>query len=564
MADVFLAVSRSQTGLEKLAVIKRLRPEVAEDDEELEHFKGMFWDEAKLAMLLNHPNVVHTYDASDTEDSLYIVMEYIEGQSLGALLRELARREEPLAHHVAAFIVSETLAGLHYAHDLDDLKGSALTIIHRDVSPQNILLAYDASVKLVDFGVAKASSRSTATRAGTFKGKARYMAPEQVLNGNVDRRVDIYAAGIVLWEAIARRPLVTGANTIEQLVNVVKTEPERLSNIVPDVDPELEAIVHRAVTRDPAARYATGLAMREALQGYIARVGGSPRAELATLMTTLFAKRRAETAKVVRERLALEASRDAPVDSGTSPVILLDSERCEGSLPSLASGARSLRPGSQTVTGTGTGPRMPVVEESPPPSRSSRKMVPLLVGALLLLVLIVGVMAGMLFSNKKTDVAVTPPPPPATTTAPPQTTPPPVVPTATATEAANPAPAASTAAIAEPAKPPVGYQAPPPRALPPAAPWGARPAAPKAAAETPAAPAPAPAAEAQSGFLTLDTYPWTKVSENGRVLGNTPLVGVPLSAGTHVLTLDNPQDNIHQTTTVVVKAGETTAKRLGF
>ena len=561
MADVFLAVSRSQTGLEKLAVIKRLRPEVAEDDEELEHFKGMFWDEAKLAMLLSHPNVVHTYDASDTEDSLYIVMEYIEGQSLGALQRELARREEPLAHHVAAFIVSETLAGLHYAHELHDLKGHALTIIHRDVSPQNILLAYDASVKLVDFGVAKASSRSTATRAGTFKGKARYMAPEQVLNGKVDLRVDLYAAGIVLWETIARRPLVTGANTIEQLVNVVKTEPERLSSIVPDVDPELEAIVHRAIARDPAARFPTALAMREALQGYIARVGGSPRADLATLMTTLFAKRRAETAKVVRERLALEATRDAPVDSGTSPVIVLDSERGEGSLPSLGSGARSLRPGSQTITGTGTGPQMPSVEE-PPPSRSSRKTIPLLIGALLLLVLVVGVMAGMLFANKKPEVAVAPPPPATTTAPPPATTQAPVVPTAT--EAAPPPPAASTVAIAEPARPPVGYQAPPPRALPPAAPWGARPAAPKAATpETPAAAAPAPAAEAQ-GFLTLDTYPWTKVSENGRVLGNTPLVGVPLAAGTHVLTLDNPQDNIHQTTTVVVKAGETTAKRLGF
>ena len=564
MADVFLAVSRSNGGLEKLAVIKRLRPEVAEDAEELEHFKGMFWDEAKLAMLLNHANVVHTYDATDADDSLYIVMEYIEGQSLSALQRELERKKERLEPFHAAWIMSEVLAGLHYAHDLHDLTGKALTIVHRDVSPQNILVGYDASVKLVDFGVAKASSRSTETRAGTFKGKARYMAPEQILNGIIDRRVDIYAAGAVLWEILARRTLVTGTNTVEQLVNVVKMEPDRLSSVVPDIDPELEAIVHKAISRDPLARYETAQQMREALVVYVNRVGGQKIPDLQALLGRLFSKRRDETSKVIRERLAVEAARDAAADSGTTPVLTLEHERGESSLPSIHSGARSV---AQPVSGTSASALMRAPEPPPLPDsgRGSKKTIVWLVAVLMLLLLVVGVMAGILVAGKKKPDAVAQSAPPTTAPLEAQPTGGGVAPSAAAvTPPPAPTASASSVVIADAPKTPAPVVAPPPVALPPRGYVGPLPGArPKsAAAETPATPAPSP--EEKGGFVTIDTYPWTKVSENGRVLGTTPLVNCPLGAGTHVLSLDNPQDNVHTTTTVVVKPGETVSKRLAF
>ena len=567
MADVFLAVSRSNGGLEKLAVIKRLRPEVAEDAEELEHFKGMFWDEAKLAMLLNHANVVHTYDATDADDSLYIVMEYIEGQSLSTIQRELERKKERLEPFHAAWIMSEVLAGLHHAHDLHDLTGKALTIVHRDVSPQNILVSYDASVKLVDFGVAKASSRSTETRAGTFKGKARYMAPEQILNGVIDRRVDIYAAGAVLWEILARRPLVTGTNTVEQLVNVVKMEPDRLSSVVPDIDPELEAIVHKAISRDPLARFATALEMRDAFVAYVNRVGGQRLPDLAALLGRLFSKRREETSKVIRERLAVEAARDAAADSGMTPMLALDQDRGEGSVPSIHSGARSV---AQPVFGTSASIlRVPEPTSTPSPdsNRGPKRTIVWLVAVLMLLILVVGVMAGVLVAEKKKPDVVAQPVAPtvASPDAPPTpmgggaaatvaATPPPAVPTASASAAVvaeGPKPTAPVA-LAQPALPPRGYVGVLPQAARPKS----------AAAEAPAAPA--PPSDEKSGFVTLDTYPWTKISENGRILGTTPLVGYALSAGTHVLSLDNPQDNVHSTTTIVVKPGETVSKRLAF
>ena len=341
MADVYLAVSRTTSGLEKLAVIKRLRPDIGDDPEEVAHFKGMFWDEAKLAMLLNHSNVVHTHDAYEESGALCLVMEYIEGQSLNKVQKELARRGRKLTPAQAALIMSEILAGLHYAHELKSLSGEKLSIVHRDVSPQNILLGYDGNIKLVDFGVAMASTRSTETRAGTLKGKARYMAPEQVLNqGTLDRRADIYAAGVVLWELIANRKMVAGTNMVEQLVNVLKSEPERLSTIVPDVDPEMEAIVHKALAREPDDRYETAHAMREALLAFANRSGETRTIDIGAIVTELFAKKRDEIASIVRERLAVIANDDASESEGlrlSTPDVPIMDEQSERSLPSMLS-----------------------------------------------------------------------------------------------------------------------------------------------------------------------------------------------------------------------------------
>lgn len=561
MADVYLAVSRTAAGLEKLAVIKRLRPDIGDDPEEVEHFKGMFWDEAKLAMLLNHSNVVHTHDAYEEAGALYLVMEYIEGQSLNKVQRELARAGKGLTPKQSALIMSEVLAGLHYAHDLKTLSGEKLNIVHRDVSPQNILLGYDGSIKLVDFGVAMASTRSTETRAGTLKGKARYMAPEQVLNtGKLDRRADIYAIGVVLWELIAARKMVAGANMVEQLVNVLKMEPERLSSVVPDVDPELDAIVHKALAREPDDRYETAQQMRDALLTFANRDGDVRTDEIGALVTKLFAKKREEIATIVRERLAAEpAEESADGLRMSTPDLPVMDEASERSMPSGLSAPRSA-PSSFTPHGV----VQPTDEVVPASVTASKKTVNMLVAALLVLLLAFGGLAGFVVSSRSDKSAASTTPavaerlPETKTVAPPAVEPAPAVdakPEVHAPSSEQPKP--------EPPKP-----EPPKPAAAPAAPqvhrWNPSPAPAPQPPPSPTPAATAPSREEEQGFLTIDTYPWTRVSLNGRTLGNTPLVRVPLPAGTHVLTLENPQDNVKQTTTVVIKPNETVSKRLAF
>jgi len=571
MADVYLAVSRTSSGLEKLAVIKRLRPDIGDDPEELAHFKGMFWDEAKLAMLLNHPSVVQTHDAYEENGALHLVMEYIEGQSLNKVQKELARAGRKFSHAQAALIMSEILAGLHYAHELKSLSGEKLAIVHRDVSPQNILLGYDGNIKLVDFGVAMASTRSTETRAGTLKGKARYMAPEQVLNQDkLDRRVDVYAAGIVLWELIANRKMVAGANMVEQLVNVLKSEPERLSSVVPDVDPELEAIVHKALARERADRYGTAQEMREALLTFAARSGDIRTTEIAAIVSELFATKREQVATIVRQRLVQTQAEEAELDpSGlrlsTANVPIMD-EQSDRSIPSIPSGAKSL-PSSVTPHGV-----VQQVSSAPPAPSTSKKTVNVLVACLLALLLVVGGLAGVVVSNIQSKSA-----PPAATAM--------MEATSITAKSAPPAPRPEHAPIAEarpsahegpePAKPEPPKPAEHPKTGEPARPFTApavaqrptHPPQPQPQPQPETRPAPQPAAtapESEQGYLTLDTYPWTRVTLNGRVLGNTPLVRVALPAGTHVLTLENTQDNVKQTTTVIIKPNETVSKRLAF
>ncbi len=571
MADVFLAMSRTTGGLEKLAVLKRLRPDIGEDPEEIAHFKGMFWDEAKLAMLLNHSNVVHTHDAYEEAGALHLVMEYIEGQSLNKVVRELDRRGRRLTVAQSAFIMSEVLAGLHYAHELKSLTGERLNIVHRDVSPQNILLSYDGNIKLVDFGVAMASSRSTETRAGTLKGKARYMAPEQVITkGTLDRRADVYAVGVVLWELVAGRKLVEGANMVEQLVNVIKVEPERLSKIVPGVDPALDEIVHRALARAPEDRFQTAQEMRDALTTVANREGAIRPADIGVLLNELFAEKREEIAKIVRERLALEAARSSLGRTSTPDVPVVD-EQSERSLVSGLSGLSAPRSIPTTATSASSfTPHATVqpVDPEPPSSRSSKKTVNLLVACLLVLLLAVGGLSGVVFSSMRSGT-VTASRAPETATAKalePKPTDPigESQPKAEAPEAKS---TASSTKAAEPERPAPAQAGAAPRVAAPAfVPRAPSPVpAPQPDARPTSTPAPAVTApEGEGGFVTIDTYPWTTVSENGRVLGNTPLVRIPMSAGVHVLTLENPQENVRQTATVVVKPGESVSKRFAF
>ena len=263
MADVFLAVARGPVGFNKLTVVKRLRN--PDDKERLD----MFLDEARLSARLGHPNIVNTYEVGEAKGQYFIAMEYLEGQPLQAILSKATSREKPLDEVVAAFVAMQSLKGLHYAHELADYDGTPLHVVHRDVSPHNLFVTYQGEVKLLDFGIAKATMNVSRTETGVLKGKARYMAPEQISERNVDRRADVFALGIVLWEMLAGKGLFRG--DVASIVSRMTTDdPPLLRTIRPEVSPELERIVAMSLRRDVAARYQTADAMRADLEVFLA------------------------------------------------------------------------------------------------------------------------------------------------------------------------------------------------------------------------------------------------------------------------------------------------------
>jgi len=297
MADVYLAIAHGPSGVRKLVVIKCMRSGSELDGT----LSQMFLDEGRVAALLNHTNVVHTYEVGQGEDGSYIAMEYLHGQSLSALVRAA----KPLAPRLSARIAADALSGLHYAHELRDLDGTPLHIVHRDLSPPNIFVTHDGVVKLVDFGIAKTAIATRAsTEAGMVKGKLAYMAPEQTTSGVVDRRADIYAMGVVLWELLTGRRLVEDLSPASIVEHALHGVAPPVSRIRPEVDAALDPIVERALKRDPNARYATALEMRDALEEYLAQGPAAGGKELSRLMAQHFSAQREEREREIHAWVA--------------------------------------------------------------------------------------------------------------------------------------------------------------------------------------------------------------------------------------------------------------------
>ena len=306
MADVYLAVVRGPVGFRKLVVVKRLRPDVVERTS----FTSMLLEEAQLAARLQHPNVVQTFDVGVHEGEHYMAMEYLDGQPLARILR-IGGRPPP---SFAARVMGDALAGLHYAHDLADYDGKPLGIVHRDVSPQNLFVTYAGEVKVVDFGIAKVNTKvGDQTEAGTIKGKPAYMAPEQVSGKPLDRRTDVFAAGIVFWELLTGRRLFKADSQGEAVAKVLLHEIERPSVYAPDVPKELEDICLRSLERDPERRYQTAGEMREAIYAYMERGGGMRRDDAGKYVESLFRKQREEVKAQITEFMA--TAEDGPPTS---------------------------------------------------------------------------------------------------------------------------------------------------------------------------------------------------------------------------------------------------------
>ncbi len=259
MATVFLARRDGAGGFQRLVAIKRLHPHLAHQQE----FVEMFLDEARLAAAIHHPHVVPILES---ENGSYVVMEFIEGDTLAGLAARALDRGVMLPRAVALRIVLDALAGLHAAHQLKDGEGRLLGLVHRDCTPQNILVGSDGSSRLTDFGVARAASRLTITRSQMVKGKIAYLSPEQATAGELDRRSDLFTMGIVLWEALAGQPLFLTDNESMTITRLLNGPIPSVRQYAPDVSPELEEVCARALQRRASQRYPTAAAMAEALE----------------------------------------------------------------------------------------------------------------------------------------------------------------------------------------------------------------------------------------------------------------------------------------------------------
>jgi hypothetical protein len=330
MAEVFRGVSVGSAGFAKMVAVKRILSHLAAE----EHFVGMLIDEAKIACSLIHPNILQVMDLGSFNDVYFIVMEYVVGRSADRIIRAASAHQVWLPQEFSVHVVSQALNGLSYAHAKTDEFGAPMNIVHRDVSPQNIMVSYDGFVKLADFGIARAAERSSHTQEGTIKGKPQYMAPEQVHGAEVDHRLDIYAMGVVLHEMITMRRMRKGESDIKVLMDVVSGRIPRFEEFNVRVPPALAEAVYRALAPDPADRWQDAHSFGAALEEVSRQQGWRVTAPtVSALMHRLFpveidAERKAQATfaaelkgarfrEMANQSVAIEADGRSP--SGSAP-----------------------------------------------------------------------------------------------------------------------------------------------------------------------------------------------------------------------------------------------------
>ena len=303
MAEVFLAKRTGVKGFEKLLAIKRILPQFSENEE----FISMFIDEAKLAAQLNHRNIVQIYDFGNQQGAYYIAMEYVSGKDVRSILKRSIEKQSRMPIGQSAYIITEAAKGLEYAHNLKDPSGTLLQLIHRDISPQNILISYEGEVSLADFGIAKAASKSTETRAGVLKGKILYMSPEQAWGKPIDKRSDLYSLGVVLYEMVACRKIFDADSEFSMLEKVRNAQVEYPPEIFDKVPKPIFHILKKALGKDPGERYQSAHQMRVDLEGYLhtTQVTASERT-LSGYLKDLFQEEIEEEMKILTERIDSE------------------------------------------------------------------------------------------------------------------------------------------------------------------------------------------------------------------------------------------------------------------
>lgn len=552
MAEVNLAVVEGRGNFRKLVVIKRLHSHLALEP----GFIEMFLDEATLAArLMNHPHVVQTYEVGEHDGSHFLAMEYLDGQGLERVLRMSGQRGEHIPIEIGARMISDALDGLAYAHEATDFDGTPLGVVHRDVSPQNIFITYNGVVKLLDFGIAKATTQLVETRTGVIKGKYAYIAPEQALAEEVDHRADLWSTGVVLWEVLTGRRLFKSVNELATLQETLQGEVKPPSAFRPELPPELDTICMRALQRDVSQRYESAHAMKEDLDRYLASLRRPPSTKhVARFMRERFD----EVITQHKATLALCLKGDGePTMSSSSIDQLVDARMMT---PSGVREPVSITPTASRVQRTPRTSSTDVPMQAAPPPAPEGGSIFWKLTAIVLAALLAGA-AALFFSTGESDE-------------------PPGVPNAR--EEGLGAPPLDEVDAREP---PAHVQDEPNQDEPnqsaeeqPAEQQPAEEQAPEATTKQRASrrarrerrqpqAQPAEAAEAPSeapGFLTLATTPWTRVRLAGRDLGTTPLIRVELPPGTHTLHLENDAEGIAQTYRVTIRSGEAISRRLGL
>jgi serine/threonine protein kinase len=262
MATVHFGRLQGDAGFTRIVAIKRLLPQLVQDQD----FVLMLKDEARLAGRVRHPNVVSILDVAATSDELMLVMDYVHGESLGKLAHTVRALGDTVPLPIACAVIIDALHGLHAAHEARDELAKPLGLVHRDVSPQNLIVGVDGVTRVADFGIAKAAGRSQETHDGSVKGKPSYMAPEQIQRLEVTRRTDVFAAGVVFWELLAGRRLFYGSNVAQVILQILNGEVPALSAEVPELSPAFEDIVRRALAREPNDRFASARDMALAIE----------------------------------------------------------------------------------------------------------------------------------------------------------------------------------------------------------------------------------------------------------------------------------------------------------
>ena len=548
MAEIWLARQSGLKGFEKLVVIKRMMTSLEREAEYID----MFLTEARLAAQLSHPNVVQIYELGEEAGSPYIVMEYLDGEDLSVVRRTGQKHGLPLPDHYTARLLSMAAEGLHYAHTRTGIDGRPLGIVHRDISPQNLIATFDGGIKVVDFGIAKLASN--VTNSGKLKGKLAYMSPEQARGEPLDARSDVFSLGIVLFEVVTRTRFLPRLGDIELLTVMGGTDPlPTPSDRRLDLPPGLEPLMQKALARKREQRFQSAREFQDALEAWLREQSKHVSAgDLADYLRTVFARRIHDRRQLIETAMTTELT------------------------PSSAKHLSNMvaRQGSGTGSSTST--------SSTRDRTGMRKAAPVaaLVGLCVLVLAIGGAVVKRMTDAQTVD-------PVKTVVARPPEAAPPILVIDTVPmgalltvdgKARGPSPqvleelgvgnhqVVASLSGYQPASRAVALVRPGERVMvelalvpvapvvpaqlsPPVKPPVARPVAKRPPAEAP-------------GKLTLKTTPWTTVYLGRKKLGDTPLLNVSLPAGRHLLRLVNPETETENSIEIEIKSRETTVKKL--
>ena len=519
MAEVYLAKQAGAAGFEKQVCLKRILPHLARD----KSFVDMFLNEARLASQLDHPNIVSIFDLGEANGNYFIAMEFIDGPNLRTVAKRAAELNEFLPIPEVLKIISQAAAGLQYAHDLADKDGHPLGLVHRDISPNNVLVHRNGTAKVVDFGIAKAANSAGATRTGTLKGKVAYMPPEQLRGEPLDRRVDVFALGVVLYELITGRRPWEADNEVALIGKIMTEDPPALNELRPDAPEELVHIVHKALAKDREQRYQDCNELVADLEALLVQLGQSITSSRVADFVRAYAPPKDDSQVSEGTEAGMGAIEDETFGTGAAEPIMGPQSSAQ------ASGTDFEKSDAGTL----------MMPQGVAPQASGKGWIAGV--AVLLLILSGGGVAYYVLLHREAPVDDTPV---AVERAQPQRPPPPAPPPAPAPEPVVAAPAPAPPPPKRVAMAPAPVPAPPPPAV-----------VVVREEPRPAPPPPPPAVVTAKGEVVIQVRPWAKIEIDGREVGVTPL-SAPVSAGSHQIRFVNPDLGKDFTRTVEVGPSE--------